>query len=120
MGIGRRRLPSLIVLFISTTHLSTSCALQEVVPTRPCVGNDAFVPSIPSEDDPISTWATTRVYNFGSQDGELIVWSRIRKWDAFVVVILMRIHAPANCLAALVVPVALLNGSVDIRLDIAC
>ncbi len=83
------------------------------------MGNNAFVRSISSEDHPISTWAATCVCSFASQDGKLIVWSRIGECETFGVSVLVRIPASANCLAVLVVPVSLLNGRVYVRLDIA-
>ncbi len=84
------------------------------------MGNDTLVRSVSSEYHPISTWAATRVHRFASQDGELIVWSRIGECETFGISVLVRIPASANCLAVLVVPVSLLNGRVYIRLDIAC
>lgn len=120
MGVERRRLRFVFVIIASVAHLSARCALQEVIPTGPCVGNDTFVRSISSEDDPIGAWAATRVHILACQDGELIVWSGIRECDTLVVFICVRILASANCLAVLIVPVTLLNGSVYVRLDIAC
>jgi len=103
----------MIVFSVTLIHLIARCALQEVISTRPLVGNDAFVRPISSKDHPISTWATTRVDLAIAQDRELIVWSRIREWETFAVFVLVRIPAGANC-------VALLNGSVYVRLRIAC
>ncbi len=120
MGVERRRLQFVFVIIAPIAHLSARCALQEVIPTRPRVSNDTFVRSISSEDDPIGAWAATRVHILACQDREFIVWSRIRECDTLVVFVRVRILASANCLAVLVVPVALLNGSLYVRLDVAC
>lgn len=84
------------------------------------MGDDSFVSSISSEDNPVSTRTPTRIDFVVIQDWELIVRARIRECETLVVFILVRILIAADCLALLVVAVALLYSSVDVGMGIAC
>lgn len=62
-------------------------ALQEIIPTRALVRNQACQVPVVVEDDAIRAWAAAAVDLVRTQDRELIVGARDGEGEAFVVVV---------------------------------
>lgn len=92
-------------------------ALQEVIATRACMGNNTLVCTAPCEDDTVCTWATTCIDFVAAQDRKLVV--RPAGWEAepFVVIVLVRVAS--RIVARFQIGAALRDGIIDVRLVIA-
>ena len=80
----------------------------------------ALVRPTSSKDDTIGSRTASGINILVTQDGKFVVGTIIWKGEAFVVVILVRVFIVAHSGPILVIAVALLHGSVDIILGIAC
>lgn len=80
----------------------------------------ALVRPTPSEDDTISSGASSGIDLLITQDRKFIIGSTIWEGEALVVFVLVRIIIVAHRGPVLVVAVALLHRSVDVILGIAC
>ena len=92
-------------------------AVNKVVATGSGVGDDIFVIAVAIEDDSVWSRAATGVGLVAAQDGEFVVGSAVRERESLIVVVLVRVSTRSA--AGVQVPVALIEGSVDIGLVVA-
>ena len=80
----------------------------------------ALVGAIPGEDDTIRSRTSSSIDLLVTENGELVVGSRVWEAETLVIVVLVRILVVTHCRAILVVAIALLHRGVDVILRVAC
>lgn len=100
--------------FPDSQKTSLSHTLQEIIPARSRMRNHALICAIFVKDYTIRAGTASGINFIGAQDGELIVGPSIRKPEALVIAVCVRILAAAHGLRGFEVVAALLNGGVDV------